>query len=45
MKPANILLVVILISFCTACGPRQVKGKAPVVSIATLTVADEKKPY
>ena len=42
MKPANILLVVILISFCTACGPRQVKGKAPVVSIATLTVADEK---
>ncbi len=42
MKPAKLLLVLILISLCTACGPNQVKGKAPVVSIATLTVADEK---
>ncbi len=42
MKPARLILVLILIILCTACGPRQVKGKAPVVSIATLTVADEK---
>jgi len=42
MKPAHLLLVLIMISLCVACGPRQVKGKAPVVSIATLTVADEK---
>lgn len=42
MNAAKLLVVLILISFCTACGPRQVKGKAPVVSIATLTVADEK---
>lgn len=42
MKPAHSLLVLILISLCVACGPRQVKGKAPVVSIASLSVADEK---
>jgi len=42
MKPAKLLLVVILISLCAACGPHQVKGKTPVVSIATLSVADQK---
>ena len=42
MKPAKLIIVLILISFCIACGPRQVRGKAPVVSITTLTLVDEK---
>jgi len=41
MKPGKIILLLILISLCAACGPNQVKGKAPVVSIATLTIMDE----
>lgn len=38
MKPQKFLLILLIISLCVACGPRQVKGKAPVVSISSMTV-------
>lgn len=41
MKPVTLVLVLVLISLCSACGPHQVKGKAPVVSIASLTVTEQ----
>ena len=41
MKPGKILPVLLLISLCAACGPNQVKGKAPVVSISSMTVSGE----
>ncbi len=41
MKPVKLLFPLILIAFCTACGPHQVKGKAPLVSISSLTVENK----
>ncbi|HET6565056.1 MAG TPA: hypothetical protein VFG52_06540, partial [Xanthomonadales bacterium] len=41
MKPGKLLLLLLLVSLCAACGPHQVKGKAPVVSISSLTVNGE----
>lgn len=45
MKPGKILpllLTIILCALmCAACGPRQVRGKAPVVSISSITVQGE----
>jgi hypothetical protein len=39
MKSAKLLLL-LLISLCAACGPHKVKGKAPVVSISSMTLQD-----
>ena len=36
-----IALAVLLAALLSACGPKQVKGKAPVVSIASLTVTEQ----
>ncbi len=41
MNPGKILILLLLFSLCTACGPHQVKGKAAVVSIASMTVEGE----
>lgn len=41
MKPEKLLLILLIISVCAACGPRQVKGKAPVVSISSMNVIGE----
>jgi hypothetical protein len=41
MKPGKLLLLLLLFSLCVACGPHQVRGKAAVVSITSMTVAGE----
>lgn len=41
MKSAKLLLLMLLISLCTACGPHKVKGKAPVVSMSSMTIQGE----
>ena len=41
MNPGKITVLLLLFSLCMACGPHQVKGKAAVVSIASMTVADD----
>lgn len=41
MKSANLLLLILTICLCAACGPHKVKGKAPVVSISSLTIQGE----
>jgi LEA14-like dessication related protein len=41
MKSTTLLLLIALAALLSACGPKQVKGKAPVVSIASLTVSQE----
>lgn len=41
MNPGKLLILVLLTSLCAACGPSQVKGKAPVVSISSMTVIGE----
>lgn len=41
MKSAKLLLLILTICLCAACGPHKVKGKAPVVSISSLTIQGE----
>jgi len=41
MNSGKITLLLLLFSLCVACGPHQVKGKAAVVSISSMTVAGE----
>ena len=41
MNPGRILILLLLLSLCMACGSHQVKGKAAVVSIASMTVHGE----
>jgi LEA14-like dessication related protein len=38
MKAANLLVLVVIVALCSACGPRQVKGQPPFVSISSMTV-------
>lgn len=42
MNSGKITVLLLLFSLCAACGPHQVRGKAPVVSISSMTVAGEK---
>jgi LEA14-like dessication related protein len=40
--PHRLLLLLLLAICCTACGTRQVKGKAPFISISSMTVEGDK---
>ena len=41
MNPVKTTFLLLLFSLCVACGPHQVKGKAAVVSISSMSVAGE----
>jgi len=38
MKAANLLALVVMVALCAACGPHQVKGQPPFVSITSIAV-------
>jgi LEA14-like dessication related protein len=40
--PIPLIPLLLLVSICSACGPHQVKGKAPLVSISSLTVTEQR---
>ncbi len=41
MNPGKLTVLLLLFILCAACGPNQVKGKAAVVSIASMSVDGE----
>lgn len=41
MKAANFLALAVIVALCTACGPRQVKGQPPFVSMTSMTVTGD----
>lgn len=41
MNSGKMTVLLMLFSLCVACGPHQVRGKAAVVSISSMTVAGE----